>query len=232
MKKKDIEYLWFDIGYTLLYLEREELFFSILGEDISTLPSAEEVSLAFHLTDKLFMREYRGILGTDKNTYLPWYFGHLFFLLDIKVDLCRFFKKWKKSAGAQLTAWHLCPGVKETLHTLKNRGFKLGIISNWDSSARDILMRHGIADIFSWIIISSEEGVEKPSKEIFEIALKKSGADPAKSLYIGDNYYDDVLGSRKVGMDSVIINRFGRKGIEEINSVQIIRNILELPNLI
>lgn len=232
MKENSIEYLWFDIGYTLLYLKREEVFFSILGAETSDVPSFNEVSLAFHLTDKLFMREYRGVLGTDKNTYLPWYFGHLFFILGMKADLCGFFKKWKKSAGSQITAWHLCPGVKETLNILKNRGFKLGVISNWDSSARDILMRHGIADLFSWIIISSEEGVEKPSKEIFDIALKKSGADPAKSLYIGDNYYDDVIGSRKVGMDSVIINRFGRKGIEEISDAKIIKNILELPNLI
>ena len=233
MIKRDIEYIWFDIGYTLLYLEREKLFFKIMKSRYDSLPPEEEVTMAFHLTDKLFMREYQGVLGSDKDTYLPWYFGYFFHHLNMKVSLCGFCEEWKKAAGSQLNAWHLCPGVKETLSLLKEKGYSLGIISNWDSSAKPILDKFGIKNFFSTIVISSEVGVEKPSVEIFSIALERSGALGEKSLYIGDNYYDDVIGSRKVGMDAVVINRYGRKGIEEIeDNVVIIKNIRELPDLI
>jgi len=58
--------------------------------------------------------------------------------------------------------------------------------------------------------------VEKPKEGIFKIAFSKSGASPERSLYIGDNYYDDALGAAKVGMKAVIINRYERQGIEEL----------------
>lgn len=232
MTGKVIDYIWFDLGYTLLYLKREDLFLEVMTPTFESFPSRESVSMAFHLADKLFMREYPGVLGSDKDTYLPWYFGSIFHYLKMKVDLCKFSKTWKKATGSPLEAWHLCPGVKETLSALKRKGLSLGIISNWDSSARPILSKLGITDYFSTIVISSEEGVAKPSREIFERAMEKSGAKADTSLYVGDNYYDDVVGSRKIGMDAVVINRFGSVGIEELSGITIIENIRALTDLV
>ncbi len=232
MKKKGIDYIWFDLGYTLLYLKREDLFFKVMAPKVESLPSRETVTLAFHLADKLFMREYPGVLGSDKDTYIPWYFGFIFHYLKMKVNLCKFSEEWKKATGSPLDAWHLCPGAKEALSLLKGRGLSLGVISNWDSSARPILSKLGILNFFSTIVISSEEGIAKPSREIFERALEKSGAKADTSLYVGDNYYDDAVGSSKVGMDVVIINRYGSVGIEELSGITIIENIRELPDLI
>ena len=220
-------FLWFDIGYTLLYLKREELFINLMKERKSTF-TYDTVREAFHLTDKLFMREYRGVLGKDKNTYMPWYFGNLFHSLGIRMDICSFFDLWKENIGDPLYAWHLCPGAMDTLKYLKNNGLRLGIISNWDKSARSLLKHLGILDFFEVVVISSEAGCEKPSKKIFTIALDKADVSPQESLYIGDNYYDDALGSTTVGMDAVIINRFGKKGIEEIPEIPVIENLTQL----
>ncbi len=220
-------FLWFDIGYTLLYLKREELFINLMKERESTF-TYDTVREAFHLTDKLFMREYRGVLGKDKDTYMPWYFGNLFHSLGIRIDLCSFYNTWKENISGPLYAWHLCPGAMDTLKYLKNNGFRLGIISNWDKSARPLLKRLHILDFFEVVVISSEVGYEKPSKKIFTIALNKADVSPEESLYIGDNYYDDALGSAAVGMDAVIINRFGKKGIEEIPEIPVIENLNKL----
>lgn len=51
-------------------------------------------------------------------------------------------------------------------------------------------------------------------------------------MYVGDNYYDDVIGSSKVGMESCLINRFGNVGIEEIDSVRTISSVADLPRLL
>jgi putative hydrolase of the HAD superfamily len=68
-------------------------------------------------------------------------------------------------------------------------------------------------------------GCAKPNEKIFKLALDKAGVDASRCLYIGDNYYDDTLGSDKVGMRSLIINRFGRFGVEELENQELIENI-------
>ena len=49
---------------------------------------------------------------------------------------------------------------------------------------------------------------------------------------MGDNYYDDVVGCRKVGMRSLIVNRFGRLGTEEITDCDFITGLGELLALL
>jgi len=98
----------------------------------------------------------------------------------------------------------------------------MGIISNWDHSARGLLAAHGLTGFFDPIVISSEVGCEKPSERIFRIALEKAGVPAERCLYVGDNYYDDAVGCRKVGMRPLILNPYGRLGIEEIEDCPLI----------
>ncbi len=229
--KHRIKFIWFDIGYTLLKLKREETFIKLTAR--MGIPLKEEkVEEAFHCTDKLFMREYPGILGGDRHTYMPWYFGNLFYKLGIKVDICSFFASWKKVLRSPLEAWVPCPNTIPVLERLKSAGYRMGVISNWDKSARSILKKHGIDRFFEVIVISSEVGYEKPSPEIFRIALEKAGVSPGESLYVGDNYYDDAVGAGKAGIETVILNRFGRKGIEEITDCTILNDISELEEYV
>lgn len=227
MKYQNKTFIWFDLGYTLLYLKRESLFKEVTAEMGITL-SPEKIAEAFHTTDKLFMREYPQVLGTDKRTYMPWYFGHLLYILKIKLDLCILSDRWEKVMKNPLEVWYPFPETENTLKLLKEKGYRLGIISNWDKSARSILEKYHLKDFFDTIVISSEAGCEKPSAEIFTIALEEAGVSPEESLYVGDNYYDDAIGSRKAGIDVIILNPFENKGVEEINDCNLIHDISEL----
>ena len=51
-------------------------------------------------------------------------------------------------------------------------------------------------------------------------------------IYVGDNYYDDAVGSRKVGMPALIINRFGLLGTEEITDCPLISDMSEVFNFL
>jgi putative hydrolase of the HAD superfamily len=104
----------------------------------------------------------------------------------------------------------------------------MGVISNWDESAREILRIHGLERFFEHLIISSEVGWEKPHVEIFEKALQVAGVEPDECVYVGDNYYDDAVGSRKAGMEAIIVNRFGTLGIEELENCPVIPDVREL----
>ena len=90
MKVKTKKYIWFDLGYTLLRLKREENFQKILA-DLGFSISTMEIGKAFHLTDKLFMREYPGVLGKSREFYMPMFLGNVIYTLGLRTDICPLF---------------------------------------------------------------------------------------------------------------------------------------------
>ncbi|MDX9827425.1 MAG: HAD family hydrolase [Spirochaetia bacterium] len=222
-----VAFVWFDLGYTLLYNEREKLFDELL-KSRGLARNESQIERAFHAIDKRFMREYPGLLGSPAKKFMPRYFSQLCEYLGIDGDLLSFLDQWLKAWEEKRLEWLVYPFVPELLKALRDRDFRLGVISNWDPSARPILQRQGIIDFFEVTVISSEVGVTKPDRKIFDIALEKASVKPENCLYVGDNYYDDAVGASTVGMGYRIINRFGDFGVEELDSAILIRDVTEL----
>jgi len=225
------DFVWFDLGYTLLYTRRESQFRAVLAHfDIDR--SEESIGRIFHLVDKLFMREYPGVLGKPAANFMPWYMGFVCHYLEIEGDILRICNRWMDAWINVKPLWHAYEFAETTMSILSKRGVRLGVISNWDESARPILDRCQILDFFDPVIISKEIGVSKPSENIFRIALEKAGVDASRCLYVGDNYYDDVVGAAKVGMNAVVVNRFGGFGIEELQGITIIPDVSAVPPIV
>lgn len=222
-----IRYIWFDLGYTLVKTNREQMYQKVLHL-FGVYRSMEEIARAYHRTDKLFMREYPGVLGKDHRVFMPWYIGELNYALNLTLPIEEVMSYLKKINAQNPVRWEVCEGVIPTLRTLKKHGYHLGLISNWDHTARDVLASCRLDQELDDIVISSEVGVEKPDPAIFQLAMERSGATPSQSLYIGDNYYDDVIGSRKAGIHCLLINRFGNFGIEELTHVSVIHGVQEV----
>lgn len=94
----------------------------------------------------------------------------------------------------------LMPGTLETLAALKNKSFRLAIVSNHRAWLPDYLEKIGLAGFFETIVVSDIAGVEKPDARIMQIALEKLSLDAAECLYVGDHPFD-VLCSKKAGID-------------------------------
>lgn len=105
--------------------------------------------------------------------------------------------------------WTVFPEVGPTVRALKQRGLRLGIISNWDSRLRGLLDAHGLSAEFDPIVVSCEAGVEKPGPRIFERALDATGVAPEQTLHIGDDLVSDYEGARRAGMTGVLLVRRG-----------------------
>ena len=60
-------------------------------------------------------------------------------------------------------AWHVYEDVRPCLERLRQAGYKLGIISNWDERLRPLLKALGLDRYFDAIIISCEAGHHKPA---------------------------------------------------------------------
>jgi len=224
-------FVWFDIGYTLLYMQREVTYQQAL-KDLGHKVALEDIEREFHLTDKLFMRDYPGIFLKARKVYMPSYLGIMNYRLGLSLDVCELDTCWEEIKQNTDPYWLPFEGVREVLDELQRRSIGMGIISNWDWTAREVLTAAGLIDYFDPIVISCEVDCMKPESRIFELALEKVDISARQCLYIGDNYYDDALGSRKVGMQVLIINRFGKLGVEEIEDCSVIRRLSDLFNFI
>jgi putative hydrolase of the HAD superfamily len=101
-------------------------------------------------------------------------------------------------------------GAIELLDLLKNRGYKIGLVSNASHSENRIrqLMREvGIENYFETVVISSVMGIRKPDPRIFLKALDDLGVQASEALYIGDREEYDAVGAMNAGMRFVTITK-------------------------
>jgi putative hydrolase of the HAD superfamily len=123
-------------------------------------------------------------------------------------------------------SWVLFPETHAVLTRLRQLGFELGIVSNFDSRLFPIMRGLGIDNLFDTVTIASLAKVAKPAPKIFEIALEKHAVDPGEALHVGDSVRDDVEGATKAGLTGVLLDRAGRvQGFDGY----VIRTLEELP---
>jgi putative hydrolase of the HAD superfamily len=109
--------------------------------------------------------------------------------------------------------WHphteLDPDAVQTLHGLRDRGLRLGVLSNtiWSRQRHeDIFARDGVLELFDGAVYTSEVPWTKPHPEAFLAAMRATGlTEPARCLFVGDRLFDDVWGAQNVGMRAVHI---------------------------
>jgi len=102
----------------------------------------------------------------------------------------------------------IAPGTTEVLDRLAKR-YELGVISNSDGTTDRLLKAVGLSRYFRAIVDSGTVGHQKPSPEIFRVALESMGAEPQRSVYVGDIYSVDYLGATGAGMNAVLIDELG-----------------------
>jgi len=97
------------------------------------------------------------------------------------------------------------PGTSETLEALKQRGVRLGVVSNWDYRLSHALEETGLLHFFDFVLSSAQAKAEKPAPEIFRRGLEMARRfvpelKARDCFYVGDHYEKDVLGARGAGM--------------------------------
>ncbi len=126
-------------------------------------------------------------------------------------------------------AWKLYPETLGVLTLLDKRGFKLGLISNFDTRVYDVCQALGIYRYFSSFVISSEAGFAKPSPEIFGIALNEQGVSAEESLHIGDSIEHDIMGARALGINAVLLDREGSyEHRDDIRKIKDLREVFQI----
>jgi REG-2-like HAD superfamily hydrolase len=100
-------------------------------------------------------------------------------------------------------AWRLADGAEACARAFRTAGGKVVVVSNWDTRLRGLLEAMGATAWTDAIVVSGEEGVEKPDAEIFHRACRRIGLPPAQVVHVGDSYTADVVGARAIGMQAL-----------------------------
>lgn len=107
-------------------------------------------------------------------------------------------------------AWRLFPETVEVLAALRDRGHRLGLLTNGSEEQQlDKLYATGLAELFDAVCISEAIGFQKPDPRAFEALARSLDVEPNRCLFVGDNPDQDVAGAASVGMRAILIERCG-----------------------
>lgn len=96
--------------------------------------------------------------------------------------------------------------IRETLAHLKESGYILAVLSNRDKPFLDVLESHRILEFFDFSLAGGEVDSYKPDTGLFEEALRRTQLAPHEAVYVGDNYFADVVGARRAGLTPVLFD--------------------------
>ncbi|OAQ21214.1 haloacid dehalogenase type II [Thermosulfurimonas dismutans] len=108
-----------------------------------------------------------------------------------------------------LPEWPPFPEVNFILRELKNRGFRLGIISNIDRDLMAETLKHFVVD-FDLVLTAEEARTYKPDPKIFELAFERIGEPRERILHVGQSLFHDIAPARKLGLKTCWVKRPGR----------------------
>lgn len=218
-----IKVLFFDVGNTLLFPNRKKMLHSLHQRQV--FPSEELLRQIECETKQKFDALVESHSAVDHGFWWMFYSRLLSELGTPDESTCA------DLVARTQTSSNWCDirrGTREALQRLGRR-YRLAVISNADGKIADILMRCGIADCFETITDSGIVGKEKPHPAIFEAALQSMRVSAEQSLYTGDVYCVDYLGSTAVGMQCVLFDvpgAYTQKGLPRVESLEGLETLL------
>jgi HAD superfamily hydrolase (TIGR01509 family) len=233
-----VKFIFFDVGNTLLFPNRERIHAPLLERGI--------VLDSEHLRDLecRTKNQFDGLMTKNGSTdHSFWWMFYSQLLSEIAFD-----DKDKDKDENQVNAvrdrlvasirnsgnWDtIRPGTSEQLRHIGEQ-YRIAVISNADGKIEDVLRKCGIVDCFRTITDSGLVGYEKPHPEIFRQALKSMNAAPEESLYVGDMYSVDYLGATGAGMQAMLMDvprAYRDKGVPRVEDLVELQMVLKEANI-
>jgi putative hydrolase of the HAD superfamily len=103
------------------------------------------------------------------------------------------------------------PGAVEMLAQLRDRGYRVGLITVCSEDVPDVWGETAFVDLFDATVFSCSVGLRKPDPQIYQLACEQLGVEPAEAIFVGDGANDELAGAERVGMRAVLIHRAGEE---------------------
>jgi len=123
--------------------------------------------------------------------------------------------------------------VPEDAHTLlkflQESGYLLGMVSNREAPYREEMQKLKMDCYFQFFLAGGEINSFKPDALIFERALELAGTSAQETMYVGDNYFADIVGSQRAGMMPVLYDPIS---LFPDAACAVIKSFAEIPALL
>jgi len=226
-----IKAVLFDLGGTLLDFNWEhpaEIYQKVLAS-LGISKSLDEAKTAFLNAEKEAeeLNLFSSFGKMDREEYMSQWGALVLKHLGItEKELVRIVRsKWY-----DFTNFTLFPEVKEVLLELRQRGLKLGLISNSYEEGLHRELRDLELEKSTFDIIVGVDTVQcmKPHPDIFHYALEKLKVKPDEAMFVGDDVELDYKGAEKVGMYALLIDRTEKRKQRDLRTIKNLKEILSL----
>lgn len=95
------------------------------------------------------------------------------------------------------------------LTSLRESGYTLGVVSNRETPFQNELDEMNLTSYFDFLLAAGEVGAFKPDAKVFQHALQISKTQADETIYVGDNYFADIVGSNNAGLIPVLYDPSG-----------------------
>ncbi len=232
MEEEMYRYLLFDADGTLFDFDSAETWaFDTTCREIGVEPTLDRLQ-DYKEANRQVWKEFEQN-AIDLDSLQTERFARFFLAQGIVADP---FKTGRRFADHLSHAGQLYPETIPLLEELRDRGYRLSLITNGISN-----VQHGRLDssktkqYFDVICISEEIGVQKPRKEFFDkfFNLANLGqSDKQRCLVIGDSLSSDILGGNNAGIDTCWYNPSGKPKDPDIRPTYEIELLQELLALL
>jgi putative hydrolase of the HAD superfamily len=201
---KKLRAVLFDLGGTLFKTaEPPEIHRRILSA-YGVNVASEDVARAHVQNEKEFdlkkMAEYGAGFWVEWNTRLLERLG---IEGDVRFLARKIDELWWEYADLQVY-----PDAIDTLVRLREKGMKLGVVTNaFRKDFDQILERLGLTTFFDIVVGVDACNKAKPDEKIFLYAVEKLHIDRAEALFVGNSVEYDFDGARNAGLRPLLVNR-------------------------
>jgi HAD superfamily hydrolase (TIGR01549 family) len=234
-----VEAVLFDLFNTLLLLEPDEVYYErclkklheSLAKNGFNVPFKDFIRAYFEVRDKYYSESRKTLEEPHFNLRVVQTLQKLGFKLAVSDHIVhQATEAFAKEFMHYVTIDDDALTVVQKLH----RKYKLGLISNFGlpECGRQLLDHFGLTKFFDLILISAEINVRKPSPKIFERALGALGVKASRAVFIGDMLDLDIMGPKRVGMKTILIERQAPYEPSEVKPDKIIKNLTELLDIL
>jgi HAD superfamily hydrolase (TIGR01509 family) len=117
--------------------------------------------------------------------------------------------RWMHREPLDLLERFVMPGLRTLLETAKDRGLRLGVLSDYPAAAKLEAMK--LAEFFDVVVCAQDASVNrfKPDPSGLVETLRRLGASPGQALYVGDRLDVDASVARAAGVPCVLVGRRG-----------------------
>ncbi len=231
MKKIRVRVVFFDLDGTLVWVpgnSQADWVQKTLNR-FGFYPTKEALVRAYKIAEQRWHQQVQPTMGFTSESFTEWN-KMILEELGIQVELIKMAKQiqnyWNTPAD------QLFADVTETLETLKQKEFRLGIVTHRPSEGVEhFLKKHNLAHYFEWKTNPSAVAPHgKLDRALWEPLLKSARIRADEALHIGDDFETDVRGARRAGLHAVWIDRTELAGKLYLGRLSLTRSTDHAPS--